>query len=520
VPFYVAGTASSGTAGVSYSVSYLPDTTPPIMTPGSPTRNGAYSMAVDIPTDLPYIVLASTNLANWEPIFTNNTAGLLNFTDWDSTNYPARFYRMSWSSPYALQVSAPQTIASAFQMRVTGDSGEAWAVQISTDLVNWVSIFTNQAGGTMDFADTNAASFPHRFYRACLVTPTAPVPGVLNVTTNLALVRISNASLPYTVAVSTNSGQWTPLATNFAIGEFQTTATSATGGGGDQSTFLRAAQPEFMTSQAFGLQSYLVVSNSVTNAWMQFAFTKTNGTLVTIAITNTGAGNSVALTSQMFNAINSNPALEGSDGVQAEDLASNTVVASFNVYARSPGLASAQIQVHPQCSANVYMTTPQGPLTKNFSNLELRNHLYVTAGASRLALTFPLATTNFADGYHELTAVAYEGSDVRTETQTTVPVQIQNSSLGATLTVLDVTNSMTPAGDSFQIQVAANTNNVSLITLFGMGGPFASATNESTATFQVAGTNFWAGQLPFYAIVQTASGLQYRTQTQWVTITP
>ena len=54
-------------------------------------------------------------------------------------------------------------------------------------------------------------------------------------------------------------------------------------------------------------------------------------------------------------------------------------------------------------------------LTQNLSDLQPRNHLYVTAGAGSLALTFPLDTTNLADGYHDLTAVAYEGSDARVQ---------------------------------------------------------------------------------------------------------
>jgi hypothetical protein len=130
-----------------------------------------------------------------------------------------------------------------------------------------------------------------------------------------------------------------------------------------------------------------------------------------------------------------------------------------------------------------------------------------------------LDTTTLADGYHELTAVAYEGSDVRTETQVTVPVQVQNSSLSATMTLLDLTN-QAPVQGTYHIQVAANTNTVSLITLYSTGGALGTATNESTVTFQVNGTNLWAGLHPFYAIVETSDGLQYRTQTQWVRLTP
>ncbi|MGH7941802.1 MAG: hypothetical protein ACREFR_12105, partial [Limisphaerales bacterium] len=383
----------------------------------------------------------------------------------------------------------------------------------------WVSIFTNQAGGTMDFADTNFANSTDRFYRAYFVPTPLPALNVLDLAENPTLLQVSGALLPFIVGVSTNAGQWTPLATNFAIGAIQTTASSAQGSGTNLSTFLRAAQPEFMASQALGMQEYTLINNTPpTNAWMQFTFVKTNGNVVTIAVTNQSGEDSAALANEMYNAINADPNLQGPDGAQAEDFVPIAGEVTFNIYARSPGLAAAQIQVQPTYS-NILMIAPTGPLTRNISDLEPRNHLYVTAGADRLALTFPLTTTNLSDGYHVLTAVAYEGSDVRTETQTSLPVQIQNTSLNATLAVIGVTNTV-PIDGAFQILVAANTNNVSLITLFTTGGAFATAQNESTATFQVAGTNLWAGQHPFYAIVQTSGGLQYRTRTQVVTITP
>jgi hypothetical protein len=83
------------------------------------------------------------------------------------------------------------------------------------------------------------------------------------------------------------------------------------------------------------------------------------------------------------------------------------------------------------------------------------------------------------------------------------------------LTLLDLTNPA-PVQGTYHIQVAANTNNVSLITLFSTGGALGETTNNPTATFEVAGTNLWAGWHPFYAMVRTSGGLEYRTGTQWV----
>ena len=269
------------------------------------------------------------------------------------------------------------------------------------------------------------------------------------------------------------------------------------------------------------MQGYSVFSNSLpANSWIQFTFIKTNGQTVVVGVTNQTAGNSGALATNLFSAINANPALQGSDGVVAGDYVVNQYgmfsYIFFNLYARSPGYQAAAIQVIPQPSTSVNMpSAPQGPLTNNLSDLQPRNHLYVTAGTTSLALTFPLDTTTLADGYHELTAVAYEGSNVRTETAVTAPVVVQNSPLSATLTLLDLTN-QAPAQGTYHIQVAANTNTVSLITLFSTGGALGMATNVPTAIFQVNGTNLWDGLHPFYALVETSDGLQYRTGTSWI----
>ena len=528
VPFYVADTTPTNTPGLAYTVNYLPDSFPPQMILGRPDTNGAFTMEVEIPSTLPYVIQASTNLIDWQPIFTNAVPGLLDFTDYDSTNYPARFYRMTWPMPdQPPELSVPSITGSGtFQMHVDSVPGLPWAVQVSTDLVDWTSVFTNQPGGAMDFVDAGATNSASRFYRAWLVPPGSPGFTVLNLATNLTLIGVDNAVQPYTVEVSTNQGQWTMLETNFALGGIQTTAGSTIGNGGQLSTFLRASQPALLASQAYGMQGYSEFSNSIpSNSWMQFTFTKTNGQIVVVAVTNQSPSNSAALATQLYNAINANPALQGSDGVVAEDYAVNQYgtlnFTTFNLYAQSPGYQAATIQIIPTVSSIKVpsFSTSGSTLTQNLSDLQPRNHLYVTAGASSLALTFPLDTTTLADGYHELTAVAYEGSDVRTETQVTVPVQIQNTSLSATLTLLDLTN-QAPVQGTYHIQVAANTNTVSLITLYSTGGALDTATNESTVTFQVNGTNLWAGLHPFYAIVETSDGLQYRTQTQWVQFTP
>ena len=88
------------------------------------------------------------------------------------------------------------------------------------------------------------------------------------------------------------------------------------------------------------------------------------------------------------------------------------------------------------------------------------------------------------------------------------------ASSSATLTPLDLTDPALVSG-TYHIQVAANTNAVSASTLFSTGGAVATITNQATAIFTVNAASLGAGLHPFYAIVQCATGLQYRTQTRW-----
>ena len=135
-----------------------------------------------------------------------------------------------------------------------------------------------------------------------------------------------------------------------------------------------------------------------------------------------------------------------------------------------------------------------------------------------LPVTFPLDTSALADGYHELTAVAYEGSSVRTQTRVTVPIVISNSPLQAQLTFPSQTNTWSVT-NVFEVSVAANTNSVGEILLYSTGGFLMGATNQPVATFPVDGEFLGAGKHPFYALVTTTNGLRYRTQTRNVILT-
>jgi hypothetical protein len=109
-----------------------------------------------------------------------------------------------------------------------------------------------------------------------------------------------------------------------------------------------------------------------------------------------------------------------------------------------------------------------------------------------------------------LTAVAYEGTSVRTQTRVERTVQFRNTALSASIAALpEATN-----GD-LTFGIAANATNIAQIELFSTGGVIATATNQTAVELAASAATLGVGLHPFYALVTDADGHQYQTQTTW-----
>ncbi len=303
-----------------------------------------------------------------------------------------------------------------------------------------------------------------------------------------------------------------------AASAISVSVSNAIGGAAALTTHLVSSRSNFVESVAKGVRSFAIGTGVVTNDVLTLNLTKTNGALVTVSITNTVDGTTLPTFIQMFmNAINGTAALQGADGVVAEDLVQVALdYWQINLTARSPGWNAAQIQV---VISGDFAVFPSGNnrLDEKIEDLRPRNHLYVLAGLTNLPVSFGFNTTTQADGFHELTAVAYEGSHVRTQKRISQNVRIQNTILSATLTSL-MGDTNTALEATLQFLVVANTNTISKIEFFTTGGLLATSNSVSSAVFSVAATNLGIGLHPFYAIVTRNDNKQYRTETKWIRI--
>jgi uncharacterized protein (TIGR03790 family) len=295
--------------------------------------------------------------------------------------------------------------------------------------------------------------------------------------------------------------------------------TSTSGSNGSPATFIHASGATFLDSIAAGLKSYEISNTPSVSSYEQLTVTKTNGAIISVAVTNTANGSLTQLTQQLLDLVNATPGLETPDGIFGENLQTGPFgEVYFNLVALSGGYGAAQIQASLTVSPDlVEIQNPDNTLTDNLSDLVPRNHLYITAGVTNLSLSFPFNTAAHLDGYHELAAVAYEGSHVRTEARATQSILIQNTPLSATLTTL-VGGTNTALEATLQFAVTANTGNINTIRLFSTGGLLVAVTNQFSAMFSIAATNLGIGTHPFYALVTDNSGRQYRTQTSCINI--
>lgn len=381
----------------------------------------------------------------------------------------------------------------------------------------WQQTLTNIAPGTSNLLkiNLNGQSFNYLVpQNATIKSVTSNLVTVLNNSSNLTQVLASahGDRIELDSLNRVKFGSQVPLSVSNSIGT-----------GSALTTYLAASRSSFLDTVAQGIRGFTVEGSPTLNSALVVMLTKTNGAQITLGVTN--AANNLTLTQmgqQLVSLINGSALLQGADGVTASDLVTDSTgpvpppQIEFNIQANSAGWNAAEIQASLSGSPGL-VATPLGTvvLDQNVTDLEPRAHLYLTAGVTNLPLTFSFNTTTQADGFHELTAVVYEGDHVRTQQRISQFIQISNTVLAATLTTL-VGGSNTDVGTTLQFSVVANTGNISQIQLFSTGGLLGTVANQSSASFSVTGSFLGIGLHPFYAVVTSTTGQQYRTATTWI----
>jgi hypothetical protein len=165
---------NGGTEQVLTGVYIVPPAPPTLgYGPASGVLTNGFTLRLQGPAGFGYLIEASTNLVNWQPVqYVVATGSPTYFTDYYAPFYSQRFYRAVPLSqvqpPVVPQFGAVRLVSGGgVQLTLTGGVGQTYNVEASTNLVNWVAV-TNLvlSTGTGQFTDYSVTNCPQRFYRA------------------------------------------------------------------------------------------------------------------------------------------------------------------------------------------------------------------------------------------------------------------------------------------------------------------------------------------------------------------
>jgi uncharacterized protein (TIGR03790 family) len=283
---------------------------------------------------------------------------------------------------------------------------------------------------------------------------------------------------------------------------------------------LNPAQPNCLDTLATGYFGPIVTNATSPGDWLLLQLTKTNGSQVSLSVTNVGTTNVAELCQSLLNAVNASPDLQGPDGIVGGELYQDVNLGQFFLYARSAGWPAAKVQANLSASSNlVVLTAGEHAFEDNLSDLRPRDQVFLSCGWAQLSVPVTLDTTPLADGFHELRLVEYEGTSVRTQTHISRTVQVRNGNLSAGLSS-GIAGTNVSLDTPLTVSIQANSINISSIDLYTTGGLIGTVSNQATASFAIPLTWLGVGLHPFYALVSDSQGNRFRTQTLTLRIIP
>ena len=150
---------------------------PPTMIPAPPVRlaNGSYDIHVVGSIGQSFVIQSSTNGLAWTTIDTDTLlAASLDYIDTTTIGRPTRVYRVLPldtvlnQQPFAMRPPSSGA-ANGFNLNLTGESGQPFLIQTSTNLVDWFNLSSGVLiDNAFNFTDYDAPNYSRRFYRTVL----------------------------------------------------------------------------------------------------------------------------------------------------------------------------------------------------------------------------------------------------------------------------------------------------------------------------------------------------------------
>jgi hypothetical protein len=137
-------------------------------------------------------------------------------TTYDTNGQESTFSNEINYTPGIPTVSIRAATAGQFVLTVSGAIGQTYEIEATQDFTTWTIIgaVTLGASGSLDFTDTNAASFPQRFYRAVLTTNVLATMRIHSAPAGQFVLTVSGAiGQMYEIEATQDFATWTIIGT-------------------------------------------------------------------------------------------------------------------------------------------------------------------------------------------------------------------------------------------------------------------------------------------------------------------
>ena len=304
-------------------------------------------------------------------------------------------------------------------------------------------------------------------------------------------------------------------------------AIASAGGGGRQTVFAWSPQTNFQETFFCAHEQVTLKGSPASGDIVRVVITNLAGVVVTNQVTAVSESTPEQLLSSLALAVNANPDLQDSRGCEMKWLwryySGSIEVREGYLVARTNTWEGQNLHVNYKVIKQPGSTL-SGPDFSDYFNdnsdvLSARATVFLSEGLTNLEAGYVFSTTNLADGPHTLRAVAYEGTAVRSQGHTVIPLVIDNHGASCSI-VTPASFSYIDFGGSVTVSVdaAATTGHSITSVVLVMEGRMAQVLFSAPYEFEVNTTNYGTGVLGIQALAYEDTGRSVASEKCYVTV--
>ena len=300
---------------------------------------------------------------------------------------------------------------------------------------------------------------------------------------------------------------------------------SSTGSAGMVTVLAWSPRTNFLEAVYNAHEQLTLSGTPVSGDVLRLVITNLAGVAVTNEVVASANDDINTLLHKLASTVNSNPSLQGGDGCEMKWV---TVTNIYYNPSEHEGYLVARTNTWQGYNLHVaysVITQPSSSLVgpgftdyfnDNSNVLSARATVFLSEGRTNLVGTYSLVTTNIADGPHELTAIVYEGTAVRTQGRVTIPFVVDNNAIACAITnpPTDGTALLSESVTAY-VQASAVTS-----VEFYVEGKLMASTNAPPYVFSFAATNYGVGRVNLQAKAFASGGNSVLSSSVVLTILP